>query len=81
MTMIERRAEPRRRVLKGATIAFAGQTIDCTIRNVSARGAGLDVAASAMLPLSFNLAIVTDHVTRPCRLIWHRDRRFGIAFD
>ncbi|MGN6285282.1 MAG: PilZ domain-containing protein [Afipia sp.] len=79
--MIERRVEPRRRVLKGATIAFAGQTIDCTIRNLSVRGAALDITATAMLPVSFNLAIVADHVTRRCRLIWHRDRRVGIAFE
>jgi hypothetical protein len=79
--MIERRTESRRRVLKSATITFAGQTIDCTIRNLSARGAGLDITVLAILPLSFNLAIMTDRVTRRCHLIWHRDRRAGIAFE
>lgn len=79
--MIERRAEPRRRVLKSGTIAFAGQTIDCTIRNLSTRGAALDIGQPTMLPASFKLAIAAEHMTRPCHLIWHHDRRIGIAFD
>ncbi|KQW22419.1 pilus assembly protein PilZ [Afipia sp. Root123D2] len=79
--MIERRAEPRRRVLKSGTIAFSGQTVDCTIRNLSTRGAALDVATPMMLPASFKLAIAAEQVTRPCHLIWHHNQRIGIAFD
>src|SRR5665811_2525279 len=43
--MEERRAAPRQRVFKAGTIEFDGAAIDCTVRNISDLGAGLDVAS------------------------------------
>ena len=43
--MEERRAKPRQRVFKAGTIEFDGSGVDCTIRNMSATGAALDVAS------------------------------------
>jgi hypothetical protein len=79
--MIERRATPRRRVLKGGTIAFNGHDLDCTVRNLSADGAALDFASSISVPPSFMLVIKTDQFIRRCHPVWSNDRRIGVAFD
>jgi hypothetical protein len=79
--MIERRAEPRRRVFKGSLISFGGAGIDCTVRNISPNGAALDVASIVGIPKSSQLAIEADHFLRPCLLVWNNDRRLGVSFD
>ena len=44
--MIENRAAPRHKVLKRGSIRFSGGgSIDCTVRNLSSNGAGLDVVS------------------------------------
>jgi hypothetical protein len=78
---IEKRSARRYRVLKGATIAFGGNGIECTVRNLSSSGAALDVANSVGLPPSFMLVIEADQLIRRCRSVWRSDRRIGVAFD
>jgi hypothetical protein len=78
---IEKRSAPRHRVLKGATIAFGGNGVECTVRNLSSSGAALDVATPVGLPPSFTLVIETDQFIRRCRPVWRSDRRIGVAFD
>ncbi len=77
----EKRTAPRQKVLKGATIAFGGKGIACTVRNLSPKGAALDLAKSVSLPPSFMLLIATDQLMRRCRPIWSNDKRIGVAFD
>ncbi|HEY3657168.1 MAG TPA: PilZ domain-containing protein [Steroidobacteraceae bacterium] len=79
--MIERRRAPRHRVLKGATIAFNGIGLDCTVRNISETGAALEFASSVSVPPSFMLAIAMDHMVRHCHPVWSNERRVGVAFD
>jgi hypothetical protein len=79
--LVENRSSPRHRVLKGATIAFDGNGIECTVRNLSSNGAALDVASPAPLPPSFVLVIEADRFIRRCRPVWRNDRRIGVAFD
>ena len=79
--MIENRAVPRRRVLKRGSIAFSGGGIDCTVRNLSSQGAGLDVTSPVGLPASFTLVIEADQFMRRCHPVWSRARRIGVAFD
>jgi hypothetical protein len=81
MALVEKRSSPRHRVLKGATIAFDGSGIECTVRNLSSNGAALDVPGPAPLPPSFVLVIETDRFIRRCRPVWRNDRRIGVAFD
>jgi hypothetical protein len=78
---IEKRAVARQRVLKGATIAFGGRGIPCTVRNLSPKGAALDVATTISLPSSFTLMIQTNQFIRSCRSIWRNDTRVGVVFD
>ena len=78
--MIEKRSAQRHRVFKGGTITFENSGISCTVRNMSADGAAIDLDASVMLPPSFTLAIVRDDFVRHCRTVWRNDRRIGLAF-
>jgi hypothetical protein len=78
-TLIEKRSVPRYKVLKGATIAFGGN--ECTVRNLSSRGAALDMANPVGLPPSFTLLIETDQFIRRCRPVWRSNKRIGVAFD
>jgi PilZ domain-containing protein len=79
--MIERRRAPRHRVLKGATVAFDGIGIDCTVRNLSETGAALDFAGPISVPPSFMLTISSDRLVRRCHPVWSNDSRIGVAFD
>ena len=80
-TSSEKRAAPRYRVLKGATIAFDGSGIACTVRNLSSSGAAVELAAPVRLPPSFMLLIESDQFIRRCRPVWSNDKRVGVAFD
>ena len=75
------RIAPRRRVLKAGSIAFGGGTIDCTVRNLSATGAALDVVTPLFIPDRFKLVVPADNLNQPCHIIWRKDRRIGVAFD
>jgi hypothetical protein len=80
-TMIEKRTAPRHRVLKRGTLAFGGGGIDCTVRNLSASGARVDIASPLGLPSNFMLVIEADHFIRRCRPVWNNDRQLGMAFE
>ncbi len=79
--MDERRKTPRQRMLKAGTIAFnrAGG-ISCTIRNLSAAGACLEVASPLGIPDEFTLVIESDHSQRACQVAWKAEKRIGVAF-
>jgi hypothetical protein len=78
--MIEKRAEQRHRVFKGAMISFEGSGVACTVRNMSAGGAAIELDGSLALPHSFTLSISRDNFVRSCRTVWRSDRRIGLAF-
>ncbi|MDE1937294.1 PilZ domain-containing protein [Bradyrhizobium sp.] len=77
--MDEHRIAPRHRVLKGARIQFGGGSIDCTVRNISETGAALDVQSPLGIPTEFTLVTETD--SRPCRVVWRKEKRIGIIFE
>ena len=77
----EHRIARRRRVLKAGSISFGGGVIDCTVRNVSDTGAALEVVTPLFIPDRFTLIVQSDGLSRPCRVIWRRERRIGITFD
>ena len=78
--MTEKRAAQRYRVFKGGTITFQGGGIACTVRNMSASGAAVDLDGPAILPQSFTLSISRDNFVRNCRTIWRSDKRVGLTF-
>jgi hypothetical protein len=78
---IEKRIAPRHKVLKGGTIAFDGNGLACTVRNLSSNGAAVDLASMASLPPRFMLVIERDQFIRRCHPVWRNARRIGVAFD
>jgi hypothetical protein len=78
---VEKRTAARHKVLKGGTIAFDGNDVPCTVRNLSSRGASLELASGITLPPSFMLVIETDQFARRCHPVWSREKRIGVAFD
>ena len=75
----EHRIAARQRVLKRGTIEFDGGAIDCTVRNISATGAALDVTSPIGIPVRFNL--VTERNQLPCRIVWRKEKRIGVTFE
>ena len=81
--MDERRKSPRNRTFKAAEITFAGHgaTIDCVVRNISATGAGLEVASPIGIPDDFDLVLTADHATHHCHVVWRKAKRLGVRFQ
>jgi hypothetical protein len=81
MVNVERRMVQRHRTLKTGHIAFNGAAaIDCRIRNLSSAGACLDVETPIGIPDDFILVMETDHLQRPCHIIWRAPSRLGVKF-
>ena len=76
----ENRGDLRSRTLKGASISFAGGAIDCTVRNISASGAALDVASPLGIPEEFVLVVPADKLRQLCRVVWRKEKRIGVVF-
>jgi hypothetical protein len=76
--MEQKRIAQRQRVLKAGTIEFNGGAIDCTLRNLSATGAALEVTSPIGIPERFTLAANGTHF--PCRVVWRKEKRIGVAF-
>ncbi len=79
--MDENRESKRKRILKAGSICFDGAAISCTVRDVSASGALLEVESPAGVPRSFVLVMPSDNLSRPCRMIWATERRIGVRFE
>jgi PilZ domain len=71
---------PRYKVAKPATIKFDERTVDCLVRSLSETGAGMDVANQLGIPAKFELLIPGDGLSLPCRVVWRRDHKMGVAF-
>jgi hypothetical protein len=78
----ENRAAPRRHTLKGGRIVFnAGRsTIDCTVRNLSSKGAKLGVSSVVGIPETFDL-MLDGHSRQPCRVKWRTLKELGVEFQ
>src|ERR1700730_5163107 len=76
----QERRNDARYILKGAHIAFKGHratTIDCTVRNMSIRGACLNVENSIGIPSSFDLVLDSTSV-HSCRVTWRKAMQIGV---
>jgi hypothetical protein len=80
--MDERREISRTHVAREVQVLIPGsvQPIASSVRDLTAKGAGLCVRA-AILPLSFYLSFDSFRTTRLCRLIWRRREKVGVLFD
>ena len=80
--MSESRAAHRHRVLKAGAIEFSGGgAISCTVKNLSASGAALEVVSALDIPDRLILCIPAEHFKRHCHVVWRNEKRIGVAFD
>ena len=77
----EQRGGHRQRSLKAAKVVLSDwTTIDCTLRDLSDKGARLVFPGATSLPEEFRLIIVAAETVRPVRLLWQRGLSAGVAF-
>ena len=79
--MDDRRLEPRLRTYKAGTIEFDGAGIDCTVRNMSATGAFLEVPSPVGIPHEITLNVPTRQLRRHGYIVWRKEKRIGVIFD
>ena len=79
--MSDGRIAPRKRVLRAGIIYLgAGGTIAGAVKNLSATGAALEVTTPLFIPDRFKLVIETEHINRPCQIVWRKEKRMGVIF-
>ena len=78
----ERRSAPRRRVFKGATLAFnrGYGALECVVRNETARGALLVFGETSAVPNAFDLAIKGEPASRGAAVRWRTMTHVGVEF-
>ncbi len=81
--MMERRALPRQRVIKGAKIAYGNFMFlqDCSVYDLTKVGARLRLPKPAPLPDAFHVFFSDSHTICPVRVIWRKGRDVGVAFE
>jgi len=79
----ERRAERRRRALKGATLRFnrGYGAMECVVRNVSAKGAMLSFGDTTGAPVVFELYVAGSTGPRRAKVRWRSHVLMGIEFE
>ena len=77
----DNRQSPRRRILRSGRIVFNNgrSTIDATVRNLSARGAKLQVSSVVGIPDTFDL-LLEGNSRQPCRVVWRTLKELGVEF-
>jgi hypothetical protein len=82
VSLVERRAERRHRVLKPGHIVFnRGYTVfDCIVRNLSPCGAMLELAMLSAVPRQFDLMIDRRDPPFHCVVRWRSGTQIGVAF-
>ena len=80
--MVETRVAPRFRVSKAALIEYGGDKTPCIIRDLSVTGAALELSDLSMtVPAAFTLLVPEDKLKLPCRVVWRKGFKMGVAFE
>ncbi|WP_342215830.1 PilZ domain-containing protein [Mesorhizobium sp. 113-3-9] len=75
---VERRAYPRRAVLKDGIIVADNVNIACSIRNQHLHGAELRVDPGVIIPDRFVLHVPADDISYRAVVRWRRNERLGV---
>jgi hypothetical protein len=78
--MEEKRKHPRTEIDEPAYVSSGGSVMSCTVRNISAEGAAIDVENPAFVPSSFRLVMANNSSVRECRVAWIQRNRIGLSF-
>lgn len=79
--MVETRRAPRFKVSKPARIGADRQAARCIVRDLSTTGAALELENPTDAPEKFTLIISEDDLHLPCRVVWRRGYKVGVAFE
>ena len=55
-------------------------TFDCTVRNLSSKGAKLQVSSVVGIPGTFDLQL-QGNSRQPCRVSWRTLKELGVSFE
>jgi hypothetical protein len=82
MQMVESRRTERVRCFLRAKIVFNNKrsTFDCTIRNISATGAKIEVSEAASIPARFELEIPQRGRVYQAQILWRDKEAMGVEF-
>jgi PilZ domain len=78
--MEEKRKHPRTEIDEPAYVSSGGSVMSCTVRNISAEGAAIDVENPAFVPSQFRLVMVNNAKVYKCRVAWIQRNRIGLTF-
>jgi hypothetical protein len=78
--MDERRRHPRTDVNEPGYVSSGGSVMSCTVRNISAEGAAIEVENAAFVPAQFRLVMANDCSVRECSIAWIQRNRIGVIF-
>lgn len=78
----QRRLQPRRRVLKSASVVLNNRasTIDCLVRDISDAGARIAVEGLFRPPHEFDLKIPSARQDHACEVVWRHENQIGVRF-
>ncbi len=81
------RSLPRKKALTGAKVLWptgtaviwpTGTAVKCVVRNVSEKGAKIEVHSP--VPETFELVSDVDQSHRSCRVVWRKEPMIGVRF-
>ena len=78
--MDEKRKHPRTEIDEPAYVSSGGSVMSCTVRNISAEGAAIDVENPAFVPQRFRLVMANNAKVYECRVAWIQRNRIGLSF-
>jgi glucose-6-phosphate dehydrogenase assembly protein OpcA len=80
--MLDRRNDPRERVIYGAVIATDAKNskVDCVVRNMSGSGANIELSSSEKMPDEISIAIPKVGRSFLAKIVWWRANRAGLEF-
>jgi hypothetical protein len=77
----DRRKHQRTDLEEPGYISSGGACWSCTVINVSAEGAAIELADPTLVPDRFLVMILRDRRVFNCRLAWTQHHRIGVTFE
>jgi hypothetical protein len=79
--VVRRSAGRARSLLSGKLVIDGGRmSLDCVIRNMSSRGARVELAPSIDLPAKVGLLIIREGLLCDAKVVWRRKGETGLTF-
>ena len=78
---VEKRAEHRRKMLKGGTVHFnkGYSSLECVIRDISSSGARIQMGETFGVPTRFVLSIAGETTQIEASVRWRNSRYIGLS--